>query len=165
MDGVKVAKISAELKEFGNKAFKAGDLELGIEKYQKALRYLAQWSTPEDKDPEDLWPTLQQLRFTMHSNSALLYNKQGNARDAAQSATKALAIEGIAGKDRAKALFRRAQAKVVTKDDEGAVGDLVEAGALAPGDGLIVRELDAAKARIVARKQKEKAAYKKFFSN
>ncbi|KAF8252596.1 40 kDa peptidyl-prolyl cis-trans isomerase [Wilcoxina mikolae CBS 423.85] len=164
MNGETVARIAAELKEFGNKAFKSGDLELGIDKYQKALRYLAQWPTPEDKDPEDLWEKLQQLRFTMHSNSALLYNKQKNWRDAAESATKALEIDGIQGKDRAKALFRRGQSKVAIKDDDGAVEDFTEALQLAPGDALLVQELEGAKGRIAAKKQKEKAAYKKFFS-
>ena len=164
MDGVTVAKVAAEIKEFGNKAFKAGDLELGVDKYQKALRYLGTWPTPEDDDPKDLWPALQQLRFALHNNSALLYNKQGRSREAAESATKALEISDIAGKDRAKALYRRAQAKVASKDDESAVQDLTEAAKLAPGDGLIVRDLDAAKARILAKKQKEKAAYKNFFS-
>jgi peptidyl-prolyl isomerase D len=163
MNGETVARIAAELKEFGNKAFKSGDLELGIDKYQKALRYLAQWPTPEDNDPKDLWETLQQLRFTMHSNSALLYNRQKNWRDGAESATKALEIEGIQGKDKAKALFRRGQAKVAIKDDDGAVGDFTEALQLAPGDALLVQELEGAKGRIAARKQKEKAAYKKYF--
>jgi peptidyl-prolyl isomerase D len=163
MNGETIARIAAEIKEFGNKAFKAGDLELGLDKYQKGLRYLAQWPTPEDNDPPTLWPTLQQLRFTMHNNSALLYNKQKNWREAIECATKALQIEGIEGKDRAKALFRRATAKISTNNDEEAVEDLAEAHKLAPADGLIVKELEAARARISARKEKEKAAYKKFF--
>jgi peptidyl-prolyl isomerase D len=163
MNGETIARIAAEIKEFGNKAFKAGDLELGLDKYQKGLRYLAQWPTPEDNDPPTLWPTLQQLRFTMHNNSALLYNKQKNWREAIECATKALQIEGIEGKDRAKALFRRATAKINTKNDEEAVEDLAEAHKLAPADGLIVKELEAVRARITARKEKEKAAIKKFF--
>lgn len=164
MDGPTIAKVGAEIKEFGTKAFKAGDIELAVEKYQKALRYLSQWPAPEDDDPKDLWPALQQLRFALHNNSALCYNKLNRAREAAESATKALDISDIAGKDRAKALFRRAQSKVVTKDDEGAVEDLTKAAELVPTDALIIRDLEAAKGRIAARKQKEKAAYKKFFS-
>ena len=164
MNGETIAHIAGEIKEFGNKAFKAGDLELGLDKYQKALRYLGQWATPEEDDPKELWGQLQQLRFTCHNNSALLYNKQNNWRDTVVSATKALEIEGIDGKDQAKAYFRRATAKTSLKDDEGAVEDLAEAHKLAPGDALIVQSLDAAKARIVARKQKQKAALRNFFA-
>src|SRR5215471_5526949 len=42
-------KIASDLKEFGNKAFKSGNVELGLEKYQKGLRYLNEY--PETADP------------------------------------------------------------------------------------------------------------------
>lgn len=164
MGGETIGRIASEIKDFGNKAFKAGDLELGLDKYQKALRYLGQWPTPEDNDPKELWGQLQQLRFVCHNNSALLHNKQNNPRGAVESASKALEIEGIDGKDKAKAYFRRATAKTSLKDDEGAVEDLAEAHKLSLEDALIVQSLDAAKARIAAKKQKQKAALKNFFS-
>ncbi|CCX06772.1 peptidyl-prolyl cis-trans isomerase 1 [Pyronema domesticum] len=164
LKGPEIAKIASELKEFGNAAFKKGDLELGIDKYQKALRYLAQWPTQEEEDPKDLWPQLQMLRFQMHNNSALLYNKQKNFRDALESADKALLIEGIDGQNRAKALFRRGQAKVQLKDDDGAVQDFTEALQSVPNDAAIAQELEAAKNRIAVKKEKQKNALKKFFS-
>jgi len=164
MNGETIGRVASEIKDFGNKAFKEGDLELGLDKYQKALRYLGQWPTPEDSDPKELWGQLQQLRFVCHNNSALLHNKQNNWRDGIESATKALEIEGIDGKDQAKAYFRRATAKTKLKDDEGAVEDLAEAHKLSPDDALIVQSLEAAKANIAARKQRQKEALKNFFA-
>lgn len=166
MKGTTIARIAAELKDIGNKAFGAGDLELGLDKYQKALRYLAAWPTPEDTDPPGLWDTLQQLRFTVQSNAAQLYLRQRSWRQAADSATRALDIEGIEGKDekKAKALFRRGQAKAGLRDDVGAVEDFAEALKLAPGDALVIQEMEATQKRIVEMEQKKKAAYKSFFS-
>jgi len=164
MNGETIGRVASEIKDFGNKAFKAGDLELGLDKYQKALRYLGQWPTPEDSDPKELWGQLQQLRFVCHNNSALLHNKQNNWRDGMESATKALEIKGIDGKDQAKAYFRRATAKTKLKDDEGAVEDLAEAHKLSPDDAVIVQSLEAAKANIAAREQRQKEALKNFFA-
>jgi peptidyl-prolyl isomerase D len=164
MNGEIVLRIATELKEFGNKAFKAGDIETGLDKYQKGLRYLTMWPTPEDSDPPEVWGKLQTLRFTLHNNSALLHNKQKNWRDGNESASKALAIEGISGTDKAKALYRRATAKISQKDDDGAFEDLAQAESLQPGDAAITRDLEAARKRIADKKAKEKAAIKKFFS-
>jgi peptidyl-prolyl isomerase D len=163
MDGETVLRIATELKDLGNRAFKEGDIELGLDKYQKGLRYLAVHPTPEDNDPPELWGALQTMRFTLHSNAALLNNKQKNWRDAMDSATKALSISEISGTDKAKALFRRATAKIGVKDDEGAVKDVSGANECNPGDAAIVHLLESTKARIAEKKQKEKEALKKFF--
>src|SRR4051812_12797889 len=69
-------KIASELKEIGNKVFKAGDLERGVEKYQKALRYLNEAPLPIEGATPEFVKSLQGLRFTLHSNSALLQTKQ-----------------------------------------------------------------------------------------
>lgn len=164
LGGPEILRISMELKEFGNKAFKGGDLELGIDKYQKGLRYLAEYPVALEEDPPELWKQMQALRVTLHSNSALLLNKQKNHRDAEESATKALAIEGIGETEKAKAYFRRAQAKAATKNDEEALEDLRAADKASPGDAAVQKELQATLKRIAARKEKEKAAYKKFFN-
>ena len=41
-------KIVTEVKEFGNAAFKAGNFSLGLEKYQKGLRYLNEDSNAQE---------------------------------------------------------------------------------------------------------------------
>ena len=163
LSGPETLRIASEIKDFGNKAFRAGDLELGVEKYQKALRYVNEYSAPNDEDPKELWGQLQSLKFTLHSNSALLQNKQHNYRDAEDSASKALGVENIKDVDKAKAHFRRGVAKVGLKDDEAALEDLSTANNLVPGDAAVVKELEAVKKRIQDKVAKQKAKLKNFF--
>jgi len=162
--GEEILEIATKLKDMGNDAFKKGDLKLGITKYSKGIRYLHEYPAPLDDDPADLWPKLQALKISLYSNSALLQNKTGAYSDAAESATKALDIEGITDKDKAKALFRRAQAKAGKKNEDEALADLNAALKLAPGDAAIVKELDVVKKRVQARKEKEKKVYQNAFN-
>ncbi|KAL8809599.1 MAG: hypothetical protein Q9200_003271 [Gallowayella weberi] len=159
-----IYKIANELKDFGNKAFKAGDLNLALDKYQKGLRYLNEDSEIEKDDPVELPKQLTAIRFTLHSNSALLQNKLKAYEEAQKSATNALEQEDVAGADRAKAFYRKGVASQGLKDDEQAVKDFEEALKLAPGDTAIMKELSAVKKKFAEQTKKEKAAYKKFFS-
>ncbi|KAI9817024.1 MAG: peptidyl-prolyl cis-trans isomerase cpr6 [Thelocarpon impressellum] len=159
-----VVKIVADIKAFGNAAFKAGDLSLGLDKYQKALRYLHAAPEPVDGvDSSELDAQLNSLRFTLHSNSALLQLKLHSPDEAKKSAGYALEREGVSDAERAKALFRRAQAASATRDEEAAIADLEAAAKLVPDDAAVVRELAAAKKREAERARKEKAAYRKAF--
>ncbi|KAJ6785860.1 hypothetical protein PWT90_09889 [Aphanocladium album] len=159
----KILEVAAACKEFGNKAFKAGNLPLGLDKYEKGLRYLNE--DPDlDDEPATTKPALEALRFSLNNNSALLNMKLESWAECARSASAALAVGGAAkDADRAKALYRRGVANVRLKDEEAALKDLEEASKLAPSDGLIANELQAVKAKAAARAAKEKAAYKKFF--
>ncbi|KAF1848953.1 uncharacterized protein K460DRAFT_83198 [Cucurbitaria berberidis CBS 394.84] len=163
-EGAQILKIATELKDMGNAAFKKGDLNLGLQKYQKAIRYLHEYPAPLDNDPKDLWPQLSALKISVYSNSALLQNKTNQHAEAAESATKALEIEGITNKDKAKAYFRRGQAKIGKRNEEDALADLNEAAKYAPGDAAITRELEGVKKRVQARKEKEKKAFKNAFN-
>ncbi|OAA51135.1 cyclophilin D [Beauveria brongniartii RCEF 3172] len=159
----KILEVATACKDFGNKAFKAGDLHLGLEKYEKGLRYLNE--DPDlDNEPATTKPALDALRFSLNNNSALLSMKLQSWAECQRSASAALAATGeVKDADRAKALYRRGVAHVHLKDEEAAVKDLEEAHKLAPGDGLIVSELNSVKTKATARAAKEKAAYKKFF--
>ncbi|PSN72264.1 hypothetical protein BS50DRAFT_569794 [Corynespora cassiicola Philippines] len=162
--GDEILKIASELKDLGNTAFKKGNLHLGITKYQKSLRYLHEYPVPLEGDSPELGEKLNALKISVYSNAALLQNKVGQHVEAAESATKALETDGISDKDKAKALFRRGQARVGRKNDEEALVDLNEAIKFAPGDAAIVKELDGVKKRVQARKDKEKKAYKNAFN-
>ncbi|RCI16713.1 hypothetical protein L249_1926 [Ophiocordyceps polyrhachis-furcata BCC 54312] len=163
LDAEKVLKIATDCKDFGNKAFKAGDIPLGLSKYEKGLRYLN-----EDPDLDDAPATTKQsldaLRFSLNNNAALLSSKLNAWDDAIRYATAALAVPATSDADRAKAYFRRGFAHVRAKDEESALKDLGEAHRLVPSDGVVANELTAVKAKAAARAAKEKAAYKKFFS-
>jgi peptidyl-prolyl isomerase D len=158
-------KIASELKEFGNKFFKSSEVEAGLDKYQKALRYLNQFPVPEAGDPEDLDPKVKALRFTLHSNSALLAGKLTQFKDAKTWAGYALETAADAkDADKAKAYYRRALAERGLKEEEEALEDLLEAAKLAPGDAAITNEIAKVKKNLQEQKRKEKDAAKKFFS-
>jgi peptidyl-prolyl isomerase D len=158
-----IVKIATELKEFGNMAFKAGNLETALEKYQKGLRYLNEDPDLSD-EPEETKKTLNALRFTLNSNSALISNKLKAYDDAQRFATAALKVPDITDVEKGKALYRGAVAKVGLRDEEAALKDLEEAAKLVPGDVAVTKELAGIKHMIAERKKKEKAAYSKFFS-
>ena len=166
LKGPEVFQIASELKEFGNKAFKANDLPLALAKYQKGVRYLNEYPEALPDDPETLSDDLTQLRFNLHSNSALLQIKLRANTEALSSTNNALELEGggISNKDRAKASYRKALALLGLKDEEEAVKTLETAQKLAPGDAAITKELNAAKQKAAEHAKKEKAQYKKFFS-
>ena len=157
-------EIATHLKEYGNKAFKSGDLSLALDKYQKGLRYLNEYDASSE-DPKELSKQIKQLRFTLHSNSSLLQLKLKSYEAAQSSADNALELgeDGVSDQDRAKAYYRKALALLGLKDDEGAVKSLETAQKLAPGDAAISKELGAAKRKAAEHAKKEKAAYKKFF--
>ncbi|KKY18745.1 putative peptidyl-prolyl cis-trans isomerase [Phaeomoniella chlamydospora] len=166
LTGIEYYRIASELKEFGNKAFKSGDLETGIEKYQKALRYLNEYTETGENDPKELGAQMKQLRFSLHSNSALLAVKSKRYNEAEKWAT--FGIDAITDDtkdtDKAKIYFRRGLAHVGLKDQEDGLKDLEIAAKFAPGDASIVKELNAVKKTVAEKAKKEKAAYKKFFS-
>ncbi|OKO97230.1 Peptidyl-prolyl cis-trans isomerase D [Penicillium subrubescens] len=160
-------KIASDLKGFGNTAFKKGELNLGLEKYQKGLRYLNEFPEPADSDPKELGEQMKSLRFTLHSNSSLLANKLQQYQQAQSWASYALQVaEAAKAKDAdlAKVYFRRALARQGLKEEEEALKDLQEATKLAPTDAGIINEIAKVKKSIKDRDAKDKAAARKFFS-
>ncbi|KAJ4133414.1 peptidyl-prolyl cis-trans isomerase cpr6 [Fusarium equiseti] len=163
LDAVTVLKIAKASKDYGNTAFKSGNYSLGLDKYQKGLRYINE--EPElDDQPQSIKDELEALRFSLNNNSALLSIKLEAWDDAARYASSALDVRGIKEADRAKAYYRRGFANIHLKDEEAALRDLTEANKLAPNDSAITRELNAVRTKAAARAAKEKAAYKKFFT-
>ncbi|KAF9891753.1 peptidyl-prolyl cis-trans isomerase cpr6 [Aspergillus nanangensis] len=160
-------KIASELKGFGNAAFKSGDFALGLEKYQKALRYLNEFPAPDENDPKDLEPQMKALRFTLHSNSSLLANKLTQWKNGQTWASYALEVAEAANSkdsDKAKVYYRRAIAHTGLKQEDEALKDLGEASKLAPTDVAISNEVTRVKQAIKHREAAERAAAKKFFS-
>ena len=166
LSNVEYLKIALELKDIGSKAFKAGDLETGIEKYQKGIRYLNEYTEAGQDDPKELDAQIKQTRFTLHNNSSLLALKSKRYEEAQKFATFAIdaAPSDTKDVDKAKAYFRRGSAHVGLKDPDAAIKDLETAAKLAPGDAGISKELQTVKKSVSASVAKEKAAYKKFFS-
>ncbi|GAM85805.1 hypothetical protein ANO11243_038130 [Dothideomycetidae sp. 11243] len=162
--GAEIIEIATTLKDMGSKAFKAGDLELGLSKYQKGLRYLHEYPAALDGDAPDTESQLEALKVNLHCNSALLQIKLKQWEDAEKSTSNALAVKSIKDADKAKALYRRALARGGLRNEDDAIKDLEEAQKLAPKDAAIANELAATKKKQAERAKKEKAAYSKFFS-
>lgn len=167
LTGEEYYKIAADLKDFGNKAFKAGDIETGIEKYQKGLRYLSEYSPPTGDESPELKANVDSLRFVLHNNSAMLANKAKRYQEGQKWATSAIdsSNKNTSNTDKAKAYYRRAQARVGLKDLEDAVSDLEQATTLAPQDAAIKSELAKVKSAVKEGEKKEKAAFRKFFDS
>ncbi|KAI1841183.1 hypothetical protein JX266_012650 [Neoarthrinium moseri] len=163
LDAQKVAKIASDCKEFGNKAFKSGDAALALDKYQKGLRYLNEEPDLDDASDE-VKKTLNSLRFVLNNNSAMMNLKLESWEDAERAATNALAVKGTTDAEKGKAYFRKGQALVKLKDEDGAIKAFEEAKKHVPGDAAISRELEAVKKVAAARVAKEKSQYKKFFA-
>jgi peptidyl-prolyl isomerase D len=165
LSGQQYYDIAADLKEYGNKAFKAGDLDVGIEKYQKALRYLNEHPAADDTDSKDLQPKLDSLRFTLHSNSALLANKSQRYDEAQKWASFAIDAMPKDAKDtdKAKVYYRRGQARVALKDADEGLKDYEEAARLAPNDAAIKADLTKTRKALEDSIKKERASYRKGF--
>ena len=164
MSGTEAYRIASDIKDYGNRAFKAGDIDLGVEKYQKAIRYLNEYAvTRHDDDPKELRDQLQSLRYTLLTNSALLQNKQGNFRDAEESSTKALAIEELTEVEKVKAYFNRGVAFQGLKDDAAALEDLEKAYSLVPSDTAVLKQLEVTRKKVADSQAKQKAKLKNFF--
>ncbi|KAK4174418.1 cyclophilin-like domain-containing protein [Triangularia setosa] len=158
-----ILKIASDCKEFGNKAFKAGDLNVALDKYQKGLRYLNE--DPDlDNEPEETKTKLSALRISLNTNAALMNFKLEAWDDTVRSADGALAVAGISGKEKAKALYHRGRAQLRLKDEDAALESLGEAQKADPENAAVAKELAEVKKVAAARRAKEKAAYKKFFS-
>ena len=163
LSGPKVVEISSKMKSIGNEAFKAGNLHLALDKYQKGLRYLHESPEILDSDPADTTEMLRSIRTNLNLNCALLSVKLKQFEEAVKSATYVLEEEKASDAEKAKALYRRALALTAQKADEDAQNDLEMAVKLAPDDSAIHNELALVKKRIAERTRKEKAAYKRFF--
>lgn len=159
-----IVEIATNLKIYGNKAFlELKNLQLGLEKYQKGLRYLNE-DMGEEKPGLQVKLALENLRYVLNSNSALLCNKLQDFSEGKRFATAALeASDDLSGPEECKVLFRRAIAELGLKEEEQALEDLERANDLSPGDAAVVGQLNAVKKGIAEREKKEKAAYSKFF--
>ena len=164
LPGAQILKIATDLKGFGNTAFKNKELALAVDKYQKGLRYLREYPETLDGDPKELMPQLNQLRVTMHLNSAQCWNQMQYYDDTIRATSAALSIDGITEAEKGKAYYRRAIARGGSKDEEAATEDLQLALKAAPGDPNATNELAKMKTWAAERAKKEKAQYKKFFA-
>ncbi|KAF5390723.1 hypothetical protein D9757_002586 [Collybiopsis confluens] len=160
-----VLEIAKTIRELGNKLFKEGKTDLALAKYQKSIRYLDVHQVLPDDAPPELADFYKALLSPLLLNSALAAVKvqPPNLDIALRNATRALTSLELNNADKAKALYRRALARVMLKEDDEAEKDLLEASKLVPEDQAIAGELARVRNRKKEKRDKEKKAYKKMF--
>ncbi|KAH0831236.1 peptidyl-prolyl cis-trans isomerase [Lanmaoa asiatica] len=156
-----------------NDGSRAGDPNpsAALEKYLKSLRYLDQHPSLPDDVPPQRQDEFNELRTVLLNNSALaaLRTQPPDPALAVRQTARAYLL-AVKTEHTAKALYRRAIAKVALKDDDGARSDLFEANTLlATEDPLnlkaaISTELAKIMQREKEQREKEKKAYKKLFA-
>lgn len=162
-------EIAQAVREVGNKLFKEGKMEAALEKYQKSLRYLDIHPVLPDGSSETLQNSYNALLAPLLLNSALAAvrvepQSSSKANVAIANTTRALDKLELNSADKAKALYRRALARRVLKEEDDAEKDLVEASQLVPDDKAIAGELAKVKQHRKEQREKEKKAFKKLFS-
>ncbi|TFK75550.1 hypothetical protein BDN72DRAFT_810375 [Pluteus cervinus] len=158
-----------DIRVVANKLFKEGKIAEALSKYQKSLRYLDHHpELPEDASEELIkgWNTLLSAVLLNSALAAIRIQPQTsyNAEVAVANASRALEDLELSKPDQAKALYRRALAHSILKDDEEAEKDLVEANQLVPEDSAISTELSRVRLSKKEKRDKEKQKFKKMFA-
>ncbi|KAJ7285895.1 peptidyl-prolyl cis-trans isomerase [Mycena rebaudengoi] len=161
-------RIATQIRELGNKLFKEGKTELALEKYQKSIRYL-DVHTLLPEEATEMQTSYDALLAPLLLNSALAAVRVQPpsavyANTAVKCASRALTTLKLNPADQAKALYRRALAHSILKDEEAAEKDLSDALAIVPDDKAIAGELTKIKQRRKEKRDKEKKAFSKMFA-
>ncbi|KAI8070313.1 peptidyl-prolyl cis-trans isomerase D [Thamnidium elegans] len=161
-----VLEIASKLKDIGNGYFKKGEYESASRKYLKAIRYLNEKPAFDDEDPEELRVKFAAVKIPCFLNRAMCDIKLGENADCIKVTSMVLEYDAkyLKKADITKAYYRRAMAKVNSKDLEGAIVDFTKALENDPEDAGIKAGLANAKTKLAAKKQKQKETYSKLFS-
>ena len=162
---------AAQIRGFGNDLFKAGDFQLAIAKYVKALRYLDKFWRKGDAYAREVGEreARRQARIPLLLNCAAARLKVGDARGAIDDCKAAHeeenAAQGSAGRMdgeperfNPKAEFRLGQAHAMVHEFEAAISHFRRALLLCPNDAGITRELDKARCRMEERQRRQRKA-------
>ncbi|KAG1789139.1 peptidyl-prolyl cis-trans isomerase [Suillus plorans] len=158
--------IARKIRELGNKLFKDGQIELALKAYLKSVRYLDVHPELPENSPPELKDSYESLLAPLLLNSSLaaLRTQPAATETAVKNATRALDRLQLSNPDKAKALYRRASAHVILKQEDEAEADLVAASQLAPEDPAILGELAKVRQKKREKREREKKSYKKLFS-
>ncbi|KDN34580.1 hypothetical protein RSAG8_12339, partial [Rhizoctonia solani AG-8 WAC10335] len=158
--------IAKDIKTVGTKLHKEGQLELALEKYQKAIRYLdVHPFLPAGQDTPNLQGEYNTILTALLLNSALAAIKTHKPSVALAATTRALGLKPeIGASDKGKAYYRRALAHSLHHEEDDAEADLNEALKIVPGDEAIKAELAKVQQKKKEKREKEKKAFKGLFS-
>ncbi|KAJ7092843.1 peptidyl-prolyl cis-trans isomerase [Mycena belliarum] len=157
-------RIATETRALATALYKEGKLQPALEKYQKSVRYL-DVHTLLPEDAAEMQAAYDALLAPLLLNTALIAVRAQppSPEVAVQAASRALSTLKLAPADQAKALYRRALAHVLLKDEDAVEKDLREALVHAPADAAIAAELAGVQRRRKEQREKQKKAYSKMF--
>ena len=153
-------EIAAQIKAIGSEQFKMKNARVAAAKYRKSLRYVYDCDVEAD---HKLYNDFELSKVGLYLNLALMANQMQNMGNAIKNASYVLENRVASDKDRAKALYRRAIAYKGLKNYEDSLRDLMAATKLISDNGIRV-EMKNVQELVKQRKEKQKAAYSKFFS-
>ncbi|TFY66521.1 hypothetical protein EVG20_g4570 [Dentipellis fragilis] len=158
------------LRDIGNAHWKAGAHAQALDKWKKALRYLdffPRGTFPADAPPDARGQLRGAPRACVFECRAGGAEGRRGARAAAEEVLnvtdQVLGME-LNDADRAKALYRRALAHGILKEDDEAEKALIDALSYAKEDKAIAGELERVRARKREKRTKERAAFRKLFA-
>ncbi|KAF9168496.1 hypothetical protein DFQ26_006655 [Actinomortierella ambigua] len=164
-------QIAQTLKDLGNKLFKQGQYALAMRKYQKAIRYLQEKTLDADSEKRDTDQFKQEyykVKVPCFLNRGFCALKLERYETTIRDMTSVLEFEDqqrfVSPADQTKAYFRRGLAKTKSSDLEGGKLDLETALKLSPKDTAVLKELEGVKAKLAAKREKEKKAFAKMFA-
>ncbi|CAJ0754623.1 7449_t:CDS:1, partial [Entrophospora sp. SA101] len=131
-----------------------------------AIRYLNEKILDDTDDPPELKKEFHSLKISCYLNKAACSLNLQHYQNVINDVNIVLEMpsEYLSTTDKVKALYRRGTAYNGLKDEEAALEDLKEANKLNPKDSAILKELQIAKQKIVARTNAQKKAYSKMFN-
>ncbi|KAJ7140509.1 peptidyl-prolyl cis-trans isomerase [Mycena crocata] len=161
-------RIATELRTLATNLYKEGKVQQALDKYQKSIRYL-DVNTLLPEDATEMQAAYDGILAPLLLNSALAAVRVQppsltTASIGVACASRAYTTLKLSPADKAKALYRRALAHAILKDEEAAEKDLVEAVAIVPDDTAIAAELAGIRRRRKEKREKEKKAFKKMFA-
>lgn len=146
------------IKAFGNEHFKKQDYKMALRKYRKALRYLDVCWEKEEID-EERSSCLRKTKSQIFTNNSACKLKLGDLNGALLDTEFAMRD----GENNVKALFRQGQAYMALNDIDCAVESFKKALELEPNDASIKKEFNAARKKIIDRRDQQRKAFGKMF--
>lgn len=145
-----------DIKESGNYYYHKTNYVDSDRKYKKALRYI-DWLISSQKKYDTA--NIKSMKISSLLNLAAVRLKKGKHKDVVDICDQVLAIDNRNG----KALYRRAQGKMGTKDYDGAIKDLSKALDICPNDKHVQTKLEMVKKQKLEYLKLEKQTFSKIF--
>lgn len=159
-------KAATDIKALGNEFYKKGDHAAAIQKYTKALSYLADLTSPDASTAQELSGSSQEVAQQLKAvavpcllNRAACSLKLQQPREAIMDCHNVLQTDS----SNTKALFRKGQAHVAVRELDDAIECFMKAQDLDSSDPAIPKELAKARQSRQAAEKKQRATYAKMF--